>query len=73
MSSLGHGRHISLPQNRPSGLSSLTTLDGGKVRGYKEIPPVERSVVMQLCPQILLPPGVAIHRSPHRPVGTRRP
>ncbi len=73
MSSLGHGRHISLPQNRPSGLSSLTTLDGGKAWGYKEIPPVEWSVAMQLCPQILLPPGMAIHRSAHRPVGTRRP
>ncbi len=59
-------------RNRSSGSSSLTTLDGGAARGYMEIPPVERSVAMQLCPNTaatwrgnpLLPPG---------PVGTRRP
>ncbi len=50
MSSLDRGRHLSLPENRSSGSSSLTTLDGGAARGYMEIPPVERSVAMQLCP-----------------------
>ncbi len=37
-------------RNRSSGSSSLTTLDGGAARGYMEIPLVERSVAMQLCP-----------------------
>ncbi len=39
MSSLEHGS------------SSLATLDGGAARGYTEVPPVERSVAMQLCPR----------------------
>ncbi len=38
-------------RNRSSGSSSLATLDGGAARGYTEVPPVERSVVMQLCPR----------------------
>ncbi len=46
MSSLEHGRH-----HRSSGSSSLGTLDGGAARGYTEVPSVERSVVMQLCPR----------------------
>ncbi len=33
-------------RNRPSGSSSLTTLDDGAVQGYMEVPPVERSVAM---------------------------
>ncbi len=33
------------------GSSSLATLDGGAARGYTEVPPVERSVAMQLCPR----------------------
>ncbi len=37
-------------RNRASGLSSLTTLDGGTAKGYTRIPPVERAVAMQLCP-----------------------
>ncbi len=37
-------------RNRSGGSSSLTTLDGGAARGYMEIPPVERSAAMQLCP-----------------------
>ncbi len=37
-------------RNRASGLSSLTTLDGGAAKGYTRIPPVERAVAMQLCP-----------------------
>ncbi len=36
-------------RNRSSGSSSLATLDSGA--GYTEIPPVERSVAMQLCPR----------------------
>ncbi len=35
-------------RNLSGGSSSLTTLDGGAARGYMEIPPVERSVAMQL-------------------------
>ncbi len=38
-------------RNRSSGSSSLATLDGGAARGYTEVPPVERSVAMQLCPR----------------------
>ncbi len=38
-------------RNRSSGSSSLATLDGGAARGYMEVPPVERSVAMQLCPR----------------------
>ncbi len=34
--------------NRSSGLSSLASLDGGTAQGYTEVPPVERSVAMQL-------------------------
>ncbi|KAI2650661.1 Uroporphyrinogen decarboxylase [Labeo rohita] len=36
----------------PSGPSSiLTTLDGGVAKGYVELPPVEWSVAMRLCPK----------------------
>ncbi len=38
-------------RNRSSGSSSFATLDGRAARGYTEVPPVERSVVMQLCPR----------------------
>ncbi len=38
-------------RNRPSASSVLTTLDGGVAQGYVEIPPVERAIAMQLCPQ----------------------
>ncbi len=38
-------------RNRSSGSSSLATLDGGAAQGYMEVPPVERSVAMQLCPR----------------------
>ncbi len=38
-------------RNRSGGSSSLATLDGGAARGYTEVPPVERSVAMQLCPR----------------------
>lgn len=37
-------------QNRLGSSSSLTTLDGGAAKGYEAIPPVERSVAMQLRP-----------------------
>ncbi len=37
-------------RNRPTNSSSLTTLNSGAVRGYTGVPPVERSVAMQLCP-----------------------
>ncbi len=37
-------------RNHASGPSSLTTLDGGAAKGYTRIPPVERAVAMQLCP-----------------------
>ncbi len=38
-------------RNRPSASSVLTTLDGGVAQGYVEVPPVERAIAMQLCPQ----------------------
>ncbi len=38
-------------RNRPSASSVLTTLDGGAAQVYVEIPPVERAIAMQLCPQ----------------------
>ncbi len=38
-------------RNRPNAFSVLTTLDGGAAQGYVEIPPVERAIAMQLCPQ----------------------
>ncbi len=38
-------------RNRPNASSVLTTLDGGAAQGYVEIPPVERAIAMQLCPQ----------------------
>ncbi len=38
-------------RNRPSASSVLTTLNGGAVQAYVEIPPVERAIAMQLCPQ----------------------
>ncbi len=37
-------------RNRAGGPSSLTTLDGGVAKGYTRIPPVERAIAMQLCP-----------------------
>ncbi|XDV49855.1 hypothetical protein PO909_019027 [Leuciscus waleckii] len=37
-------------RNCSGGSSSLTTLDGGAAKGYTHIPPVERAVAMQLCP-----------------------
>ncbi len=45
-------------RNRPSASSVLTTLDGGAAQGYVEVPPVERAIAMQLCPQ-----GAAAWRS----------
>ncbi len=38
-------------RSRSGPSSSLTTLDGGAAKGYVELPPVERSVAMQLCPK----------------------
>ncbi len=38
-------------RSRPSVSSVLTTLDGGAAQGYVEVPPVERAIAMQLCPQ----------------------
>ncbi|KAL0172214.1 hypothetical protein M9458_032525, partial [Cirrhinus mrigala] len=38
-------------RSRPGPSSILTTLDGRAVKGYMELPPVERSVAMQLCPK----------------------
>lgn len=38
-------------RNRSSASSVLTTLDDGAAKGYVEIPPVERAIAMQLCPQ----------------------
>ncbi len=38
-------------RNRPTASSVLTTLDGGAAQGYVEVPPVERAIAMQLCPQ----------------------
>ncbi len=38
-------------RNRPSASSVLITLDGGAAQGYVEIPPVERAIAMQFCPQ----------------------
>ncbi len=38
-------------RSRPSASSVLTTLDGGAAQGYVEVPPVERAIAMQLCPQ----------------------
>ncbi len=38
-------------RNRLSASSVLTTLDGGVAQGYVEVPPVERAIAMQLCPQ----------------------
>ncbi len=38
-------------RNRPSASTVLTTLDGGAAQGYVEVPPVERAIAMQLCPQ----------------------
>ncbi len=49
-SSLVRGRHLFTARNRAGGPSSLTTLDGGVAKGYTRIPPVERAVAMQLCP-----------------------
>ncbi len=39
-----------IARNRSSGSSSLATLDGRAARGYTEVPPVEQSVAMKLCP-----------------------
>ena len=38
-------------RNRSGTSSAFTALDGGAAKGYAGIPPVERSVAMQLCPQ----------------------
>lgn len=38
-------------RNRSGSSSAFTALDGGAAKGYVGIPPVERSVAMQLCPQ----------------------
>ncbi|XP_016422019.1 uncharacterized protein LOC107750954 [Sinocyclocheilus rhinocerous] len=38
-------------RNRLGASSVLTTLDGGAAQGYVDIPPVERAIAMQLCPQ----------------------
>lgn len=38
-------------QNRASASSILTTLDGGADHRYVEFLPVERTILMQLCPQ----------------------
>lgn len=38
-------------RNRSGAISAFTALDGGAAKGYAGIPPVERSVAMQLCPQ----------------------
>ncbi len=48
---LGLGRHLFSARSRPSASSVLTTLDGGAAQGYVEVPPVERAIAMQLCPQ----------------------
>ncbi|XDV29320.1 hypothetical protein PO909_032457 [Leuciscus waleckii] len=37
-------------RSRPSGSSSITTLDGGVAKGYTQISPVEWAVGMQQCP-----------------------
>ncbi len=55
-------------RNRPSGSSCLTTLEGGATRGYTEIPPVEWSVVMQLCPNT----ADTWHGNPSLPSRARR-
>ncbi len=50
-------------RNRPNASSVLTTFDGEAAQGYVEIPPVERAIAMQLCPQ-----GTAAWRgNPHLP------
>ncbi len=38
-------------RSRSGPSSSLTTLDGGVAKGYVELPPVERSMAIQLCPK----------------------
>ncbi|KAL0189943.1 hypothetical protein M9458_017042, partial [Cirrhinus mrigala] len=58
-------------RKRSSGLSSLTTLDGGAVRVYTEVPPVERLIATQMCPstastwqgKLLLPSRAHRHSS----------
>ncbi len=50
-------------RSRSGPSSSLTTLDGGAAKGYVELPPVERSVAMQLL-QRPLPLGGVIRVSP---------
>ncbi len=57
-------------QNRASASSVLTALDGGVAKGYVEIPPVERAIAVQLCPQAP-PPGRVIHASRPGLVGSR--
>ncbi len=50
-------------RNRPNASSVLTTFDGEAAQVYVEIPPVERAIAMQLCPQ-----GTAAWRgNPHLP------
>ncbi len=70
MSSLEHGRHLSMPETAPVAHPPSPPLTGGAARGYTEVPPVERSVAMQLCPLL---PGAVIRCFPPGPVGTHRP
>ncbi len=57
-------------RNRSSDSSSLATLDGGAAPGYTEVPPVERSVAIKLCPRTASTwRGIPLLPS----VGTRRP
>ncbi|XP_016330768.1 dihydroxyacetone phosphate acyltransferase-like [Sinocyclocheilus anshuiensis] len=44
-----HTKHLNV--FLASASSVLTALDGGAAKGYVEIPPVERAIAMQLCPQ----------------------
>ncbi len=70
------------PKPFAGGPSSLTTLDGGVAKGYTRIPPLERAVDMQLCPNSTwrgepsLPSRPCKHRRTlpaglTRPVGSR--
>ncbi len=51
MSSLEHGRHLSLPETAPVAHPPSPPLTAERRGGYTEVPPVERSVAMQLCPR----------------------
>ncbi len=59
-------------RNHPSGLSSLTNLDVGAAWGIQRFCQWSGRLWCN-CVQIPLPPGVEIHRSPPRPIGTRWP